>query len=143
MYPNHAKSSGAHMGVISAIRDSHLKVLLVDDEEEFRESMSFNLRRKYGAEVRGVGSGREAVEAVRARGEFDLVFLDLMMPHPNGIETFAELKEIDPNCAVVMMSAHSDSEEWDKAKRLDVELLSKPIPAHKMTQILSHVAGRR
>jgi DNA-binding NtrC family response regulator len=79
---------------------------------------------------------------VRAGGEFDLVFLDIKMHPMNGIETFAELKKIAPNCAIVMMSAHSDSEEWEKAVRLDVEVVEKPIQEHTMTQILSHMARR-
>jgi CheY-like chemotaxis protein len=142
MQPNYAKSPGAHTGLVSAIRDSRLKVLLVDDEEAFRESMSFNLRRKYGAKVRSVGSGLEAVEAMREGEKFDLVFLDIKMHPMNGIETFAELRKIDPSCKIVMMSAHSDCEEWEKAGRLDVEVLEKPIPERTMTQILSHMARR-
>jgi CheY-like chemotaxis protein len=121
---------------LGAIRRKHLKILIVDDEERFRRSMCFYLRRKYEAQVKDVASGQEAVEALKSGETFDVIFLDLMMPEMSGTQTYAMLKRIDEHCAIVLMSAHSDKIETTKADLLDVELLSKPIPADVMNQIL-------
>jgi CheY-like chemotaxis protein len=143
MYPNnHSQTQNANVNNVGAIRNRHLRILIVDDEPRFRQSMSFNLRRKYDAEVTDVGSGEEAVKTLRDGEEFDIIFLDLMMPGMNGTQTYLELKNIDANCSIVMMSAHSDSKEWAKAEQLDVELLSKPIAENVLNQILLHVPNR-
>lgn len=130
------------INMVGAIRDRHLRILIVDDEHRFRRSMGFNLRRKYDAEVKDVGSGREAVDTLNAGERFDLIFLDLMMPDMSGTQTYTELKQIDPRCSIVLMSAHSDHKEWAKAEAIGVELLSKPIPEHVLNQILLRVPSR-
>lgn len=119
-----------------------LRILFVDDKAMYRESMNFLLSEMYGAEVRDVGSGREAVEAVKAGGEFDLVFLDIKMYPMDGIETFEELQKVDAECPVVMMSAHAENEDWKRAERLNVRLVEKSKLNELLTSILSSVERR-
>lgn len=126
-----------------AITNKRLRILIVDDTLKFRTALSFMLNEKYGAEVTHVGSGVEAVEAVRAGGVFDLVLLDIRMWPMNGIATYRALMSIDPACHVVMMSAHANNEDWEEAENLGIELFHKPIPEATMTLILSRVGSRR
>jgi CheY-like chemotaxis protein len=143
MYPNkHLNTHTVGVSMMHRITNRHLKILIIDDDDEFRRAMHFFLSRKYSAQVMDVGSGVEAVEALKAGHPFDLVFLDLMMPGMSGIETYTELKKIWANCPVVLMSAHSDSQEWAEAEKLNVKLLSKPYPGHIITQILFDAASR-
>lgn len=123
---------------VHAIRDRHLRILIVDDEYGFREALSSNLSEKYEAVVTDVGSGCDAVQRLKAGEAFDVIFLDLIMPDMSGTETYAELKKIDANCSIVMMSSRSDSPEWMKAETLAGQLCPKP----GMVRMLGEILGR-
>jgi len=121
---------------LDAIRKRHLRILLIDDEDRFRKAMRFNLSQKYGAEVTDVDSGKDAIGLLKAGDQFDLIFIDLMMPGMSGTETYTELRKIDSSCAVVLMSSYSESYEWAAAKELAVRLVSKPILGQTLTEEL-------
>lgn len=139
---NSLPAQGSTASSIDIIRGRHLKILIVDDEDRFREALSFNLGEKYDAVVTDVGSGSDAIELLEAGQAFDIVFLDLMMPVMNGIETYQRLKNIDSHCAIIMMSSHSDSAECLQAEKLAGELLSKPDLAQMLSKILFSAARR-
>jgi CheY-like chemotaxis protein len=139
---NHARTYDACASRVSAIRNRHLRILIVDDKPRWRRSMRFRLTSLYEAEVKDVGSGEEAVRTLSAGESFDIIFLDLSMPDMSGTQTYGELKSLDAGCPIVMMSAYSDDEEWAKAGQLHVELLSKPIPDDELEQILLKVPNR-
>ncbi len=80
-----------------------VKVLLVDDERDFLEPMSFWLESK-GYVTRTVTSGTAAIEAVKS-GFPDIVFLDIFMPGLSGIETLAEIRKFDTDIPVIMLTA--------------------------------------
>ncbi len=142
MHPNNSlPTEDARVNNVEVIRHRHLKILIVDDEVKFRKALSFNLSEKYDAVVTDVESGSDAVEMLTSGKAFDLIFLDLLMPDMSGTETYAELKKIDANCSIVMMSSRSDSDDWHRAEKLDTELLSKTSLVEMLPQILSRVAG--
>lgn len=122
--------------LIEALRNRRLRVLLIDDTDNFRESMAFILTEKYGAVVTDVNSGQEAMRLLRAGTAFNIVFLDLIMPDMNGLETYDELRKLGVACRVVMMSAHPDSKEWEEAESLGIELIEKPIGEGTLISIL-------
>jgi DNA-binding response OmpR family regulator len=83
-------------------------VLIVDDEHDFVETMVKRLERR-GFEVSGVESGQEALLLLADR-RFDVVFLDVMMPGMDGIETLREIKLGWPGTQVVLLSGHGGEE---------------------------------
>lgn len=83
-------------------------VLIVDDEHDFVETMVKRLERR-GFEVSGVESGQEALQLLGSR-PFDVVFLDIMMPGMDGIETLREIKLGWPGTQVVLLSGHGGEE---------------------------------
>jgi len=85
-----------------------IHVLIVDDEERFRETTASILRRR-GFEVTAVGSGVEAIEQVKSNG-MDVVVLDVKMPGMDGNEALKEIKNIDPGLAVIMLTGHGSPE---------------------------------
>lgn len=127
---------------LDAIRKRHLRILIIDDEDRFRKAMRFNLSRKYGADVMDVDCGDDAIGLLESGDHFDLIFIDLTMPGMSGTETYAELRKIDSDCSVVLMSSYSESSEWMTAKQLPVRLFSKPILGPKLTEVLSRAANR-
>ena len=85
-------------------------ILLVDDEETVR-AVSERMLRKMGFDVLPATNGSEALDIFR-RGEshFSAVMLDLTMPHPDGNATFRELRRINPNIRVLLMSGFNEQD---------------------------------
>jgi CheY-like chemotaxis protein len=79
-------------------------LLVVDDEEIMREILEALLTRE-GYEVKLASSGEEGLELARAL-PFDAALVDIMMPGINGIETLDELRRIDEDLAVIIITAY-------------------------------------
>ncbi len=85
-------------------------VLVVDDVESMRSTVA-RMMRVIGFDPVLAADGREAVEVFRAQPErFDLVLLDLTMPHMDGEQTFTELRRLRPDARVVLMSGFNAHE---------------------------------
>jgi DNA-binding NtrC family response regulator len=101
------------------------KVLLVDDEERFRTTLSKMLK-AHGLEVTDLGSGLEALEELK-RNSYDVVVLDVRMPEMDGIAVLAEMKKLDPLLEVIMLTGHANMEAATKIMWLGAyEFLLKP-----------------
>ncbi len=72
--------------------DNQFKILLVDDDKDIIEFMSYNLRNE-GFIVVSSGNGRDAIEAAK-KEKPHLILLDVMMPEMDGIETCQEIREL-------------------------------------------------
>ncbi|MEW6593339.1 MAG: response regulator [Thermodesulfobacteriota bacterium] len=81
-------------------------ILLVDDEEIIRETLSRDLR-EGGYEVISAGSGEQALQLLREQ-HVDLVVTDLMMEGMDGIEVLRAAKEYDPEVCVVILTGFGD-----------------------------------
>ena len=82
------------------------KILLVDDEERFLESISKRMR-LLGFEPLTATHGLAAIETAR-HSDIDLAVVDLRMPDMDGLVTIAKLKEIHPDLRTVLLTAHGD-----------------------------------
>lgn len=80
------------------------KILVVDDEETIGIGMSEILKDE-GFEAGYVVNGKDAVEAVRREG-YSLVFMDIVMPGMNGLDTFREIKKVKPNAKVILFTGY-------------------------------------
>src|SRR5256886_9477699 len=83
-------------------------VLVVDDEEIMREILETLLSRE-GYDVRLASSGAEGLELARSL-PFDAAIVDIMMPGLDGIATLDELKRIDEDLAVIIITAYPSDE---------------------------------
>ncbi|HDZ91294.1 MAG: response regulator [Deltaproteobacteria bacterium] len=112
-----------------------IKVLMVDDEEQFRATTSKILTRR-GYETTVAESGEEAVEVLKKSPQ-DVVILDIRMPGMDGHEALAHIKKIDPDVQVIMLTGHGGGESARESlehgafdylnKPCDIELLSLKI----------------
>lgn len=75
-----------------------IKVLMVDDEEQFRATTSKILNRK-GFDTTLAGTGEEAL-AILKKSPQDVVVLDVKMPGMDGHQTLAEIRKIDRKSVV-------------------------------------------
>jgi CheY-like chemotaxis protein len=79
----------------------------VEDEEPLRVAIAKMLR-KWGLEAFEVASGSAAIDLLRARGEIDLMLLDLTIPGASSQEVLDEAAVAQPNVKVVLTSAYSE-----------------------------------
>ncbi len=83
----------------------NIKVLLVDDEEEFVEILAERLEFR-GFSVSTAFNGDDAVSRLKEH-EPDVVILDVLMPGKDGIQTLKEIKQISPLVEVIMLTGHA------------------------------------
>ena len=87
-----------------------VKVLLVDDEADFLQPVSFWLRAKH-YDVRTASNGEEALERVKQELP-DIIFLDINMPKMNGIETLRNIRAEHKLLPVIMVTASYQNEVY-------------------------------
>ena len=81
-------------------------ILIVDDDEVMRDTLS-DVLRKRGYDLLAVGSGNEAISVI-TKNIIDLVLLDVRLPDQDGLEVLRKIKELDTDILVIMMTAYSD-----------------------------------
>ncbi len=80
------------------------KIMIVDDDQNFRRTLQSILENE-GLDVILAEDGFQAIRMV-SENQIDLVLLDIFMPGMNGIEALSKIKEIRPDCTVVMMTGY-------------------------------------
>lgn len=102
------------------------KVLLVDDEDFFREATARQLTVR-GFKVEAVDCGEKALEQIKADPP-EVVVLDQQMPGLSGSETFAEIKKINPLIEVIMLTGNTSVDNALQLLQLgSFDYLMKPI----------------
>jgi DNA-binding NtrC family response regulator len=102
------------------------KVLLVDDEKDFIETLAERMRTR-GMKVETTTSPKDAIKKTEQES-FDVIVLDLMMPEMDGLKTMAALKEKNPDLQVILLTGHATVEKGIAAMKLGaVDFLEKPI----------------
>src|SRR5258708_23616802 len=88
-------------------------VLIVDDEAEMRESMQAMLELE-GYEVETAANGEDGISKLGER-PFDLVLLDLALPGRNGIDLLPEIRTLDAQLPVIIITAYGTVEDAVRA----------------------------
>jgi DNA-binding NtrC family response regulator len=100
-------------------------LLIIDDEESIRDSLSMALGRHY--KVSALATGKEALEALPALAP-DLVLLDIGLPDISGLEVLDHIRGQAPHAAVIMITAFEDLDTVISAmKRGAFDYLLKPL----------------
>jgi len=111
------------------------RVLLVDDEDRFRQNLARRLSLR-GYTVDDVGDGEEAIRQVR-RARPDVVVLDLKMPGLDGQTVLKEIKKIAPEVQVVILTGHGSIESATVTGRLDAfAYLEKPCETERLLEAI-------
>jgi DNA-binding NtrC family response regulator len=117
-------------------------VLVIDDEEIMREILETLLTRE-GYDVRLAASGAEGLELAKSL-PFDAAIVDVMMPGIDGITTLDELKKIDDDLPVLMITAFASVETAISAmKRGAFDYITKPFKNDEVLVVVRNALERR
>lgn len=109
-----------------------MKVLLVDDEVDFRETLAKRLGRR-GIEAATAPGAVEALAWLKANPGVDAVVLDVKMPGMDGIEALKHISASHPGVAVLMLSGHAHVETAMKGLELGAfDYLMKPVDIEEL-----------
>lgn len=112
-----------------------LKVLLVEDEEK----LSSLLKNAIGDEFRSFLIAKDGVEGIRMYQKLspDIIITDIMMPNKTGLDMAKEIKEIDQNANIIILSAHSEVEKLLTA--IDVGVIKYFIKPFDPDELLDYI----
>jgi two-component system response regulator (stage 0 sporulation protein F) len=106
-----------------------VKILVVDDEQEICDLTRSFLRKKNYCTL-GATSRKEAIEIVK-KDQPQIVLLDIRLGSESGLETLKQIKEINKDIKVIMVTALNDEDSVVQAKTLGADdYISKPFTAN-------------
>jgi DNA-binding NtrC family response regulator len=121
---------------------SKLSVLVVDDDQDIREYLQDFLNAE-GYEVHTLADPTLAVERVRDE-VFHLVVLDLMMPKVSGLDLLAQIRSVDDDIAVIILTGHPSFETASASIQHDVSAyIQKPFAATEFREVIARIARKK
>ena len=122
------------------------KILVAEDDHDIRELIVLTLQFS-GFDVTSVEDGAAAVQAAKTNnGEFDLILMDVRMPHMTGYEACRRLKEIDitKNIPVIFLSAKGQEGEVQTGLDLGAEqYILKPFAPDDLINTVSSILEKK
>lgn len=110
-------------------------VLIVEDDIKFARLVARAFAR-VGLHSVHTETGDAALHAIRSHPGLCAVVLDVMIPHPDGIEVCHHLRRTEPQLPVIMMSARSRGEQRHRARAAGAgAFLAKPFPLHRLVRL--------
>ena len=118
------------------------KILLVDDEEEFVNTLAERMRNR-GMNVSTSTSAVEALGKIEDES-FDAVVLDLMMPGFDGLQALKIIKEKRPEIQVILLTGHASVRSGVEAIKLGAtEFLEKPADIELLTEKIKRAQAQK
>jgi len=113
------------------MKNQTIKILLIDDEEEFISTLAERLELR-GYLCRTAGDGQEGIQMV-TNEIFDIAILDLMMPGITGLNTLRQIKEIQPDLPVILLTGHGSTKDGMEGMRIGAfDFLIKPLDIYAL-----------
>ena len=117
-------------------------ILVVDDKDSMRNMLTETLLEE-GHRVDSASTGKKAVDLVRNKS-YDLVLTDLKMPDIDGLQVLSEVKEVDSETAVILMTAFGTIEDAVVAMRLGAyDFVTKPFDSEHLCVLISRALENR
>lgn len=122
---------------------SNVRILVVDDHELTRFSLSLALKHQEGLELVGLASnGMEAIELVKQHHP-DVIILDLQMPVMDGLSASAHIKAIHPNIRIVAYSSLEDPQTEVMIQTAQVDAFcTKDTPTGDLIALVRRIGQR-
>ncbi len=114
------------------------KALVVDDEKIIRD-IFVHILSNQNYKVVAVENGYEAIKKVK-EDSFDIIFLDIRMPGIDGMETLKEIRKINKDVSVNIVSGFIDEEIIEKGKKESVDhFIEKPFKVEQIIKIIKSI----
>jgi DNA-binding response OmpR family regulator len=116
--------------------------IVIDDEQDIVEVISEYLNFK-GIEVKGTGfNGKEAVELYKKFNP-DIVLMDVMMPEYSGFYGLQNIRHIDPEAKIIMVTADNSKKTYEKLKKLEASaILHKPYKIETVLETIEQIKSK-
>jgi DNA-binding NarL/FixJ family response regulator len=127
---------------VTSVDETDIRVLLVDDQELFREGVRVIVDAQEGMAV--VGTAGDGLEAVRLVDELapDVVLMDLRMPEVDGVEATRRIRAEHPEVHVVVLTTYADDESVFSALQAGARgYLTKDAGAEEIARAIARVAA--
>ena len=119
-------------------RIKNMKILLVDDDEWIRDSLSLFFEAE-GCNLLTFETAEEGMEAVRKQA-YDIVISDYKLPGMDGLEFLRRVKEKQPKIFEVLITAYTNCEIVKQAKDIGVkDIIPKPFTSEDVETSLSRI----
>lgn len=119
------------------------KVLLVDDEKPFVETMIKRLQKR-DLEIVPAHDGQEALDALDRDGQIEVVILDIKMPVMDGMEALGKIKAKHPLVEVIMLTGHATVETGIEGMKMGAfDYLMKPCNTDELIAKVKDAADRK
>jgi DNA-binding NtrC family response regulator len=118
------------------------KVLLVDDEKDFLETLADRMRNR-GMTVDTSTSAIDALKKIDTES-YDAIILDLMMPGMDGLEALKLVKERRPELQVILLTGFGTLEKGIEAMKLGAtDFVEKPADLETLTQKIKNAQAKK
>ena len=126
------------MDIFNKIKN--LKILLVDDDEWIRDSLSLFFEAE-GCNLLTFETAEEGMEAVKQQA-YDIVISDYKLPGMDGLEFLRRVKEKQPNAFEILVTAYANCEIEKEANAIGVkDIIPKPFTSEDVETSLSRIIG--
>lgn len=130
------------IAVIEEVLHEKTLILVVDDKFSDRETLKTILEDK-GYRVATAKDGTEAIEMVKSK-HYNIIFLDVVLPGIDGVETFERVKGIDPEVTVIMMTGYTEEDLVRKAVSEGAyTCVYKPFNMEKLIELVEGISREK
>ena len=125
------------------MKNSSLKILIVDDDLDIIEILKYNLK-KSGYSTKSANNG---IEAIKKAKKFipHIILMDVMMPEMSGIEACSEIKQIDELRETIIIFLSARNEDYTQISAYDAgadDYISKPVQPKILLKKISNIAKK-
>ena len=115
------------------MENQKIKILLIDDEEEFISTLAERLELR-GYQCRTAGDGESGIQMIENE-RFDIAILDLMMPGLNGLDTLKQIKTTNKTLPVILLTGHGSTKDGMEGMRIGAfDFLIKPLDIYVLIE---------
>ncbi len=119
-----------------------MRILIVDDEKNIRFTLT-DILTDEGYDVDSVDSGEKCLSRLK-KIPYDLIILDVRLPGKNGIDVFREIKKMDMETDVLIISGHGGIETAVQAVKLGAyDFIEKPLSMSKLLTAARNISEKR
>lgn len=123
------------------LTNKKLRVLIVDDEPSVGDALKLVLESS-GYEVVLVTKGLDGIDRAREQ-QFEFSVVDLFLTDISGFQVITDLRNLQPQIPIVLITAHGSPQVFAEAKKLGaIGALAKPFPPAELLKLIdTHVTG--